>query len=104
MELPGYDLVFMLTDYQARSGQGLIESIKEWRDHMPQVDWVRHAVKQYNLSTHREIGDKEWRAIMAWQWLKRLAPLADLVESKRFDYHYLEALFQIYANNQSHSN
>jgi len=103
MELPGYDLVFMLTDYQARSGQGLIESIKEWRDHMPQVDWVRHAVKQYNLNTHREIGDKEWKAIMAWQWLKRLAPLADLVESKRFDYHYLEAMFQIYANNQSHS-
>ncbi len=33
---------------------------------------------------------------MAWQWLKRLAPLADGVESKRFDYAYLENMFTIY--------
>ncbi|MDB4484815.1 methyltransferase domain-containing protein [bacterium] len=97
-ELPGYDLAFLLTDIKWRFGSSLEESIRLWRDDLPAESWAIQAIDHFNLATNRNIGDKEWRAIMAWQWLKRLAPLADLVECKRFDYNYLNRMFDVYAD------
>ena len=97
-ELPGYDLAFLLTDIKWRFGSSLEESIRLWRDNLPAESWAIQAIEHFNLATNRNIGDKEWKAIMAWQWLKRLAPLADLVECKRFDYNYLNRMFDVYAD------
>ena len=97
-ELPGYDLAFLLTDIKWRFGSSLEESIRLWRDNLPMESWAIQAIDHYNLATNRNIGGNEWKAILAWQWLKRLAPLADLVEWKRFDYIYLSGMFDVYTD------
>jgi hypothetical protein len=39
------------------------------------------------------MNDAQYRALVGYQWMKRLAPLTDEYESMRFNHRYLDAMF-----------
>ena len=38
---------------------------------------------------------KHYRSLVGYQWMKRLAPLADEYETMRFNHRYLEQMFTL---------
>jgi hypothetical protein len=96
-ELPGYELAFLLTDVRWRRGARIEDTLEAWRQTLPAEAWALRGLARYNELTGRKIDLDSWISIMSWQWLKRLAPLADLCESKRFDCAYLDRMFAVYS-------
>ncbi len=96
VKLPGYEVAFFLTDIATKKGASLVEVLMRWRDALPTDPWAVTALRSYEEHTGRVLSRDRWAAIMAWQWLKRLAPLADGVESQRLNYKYLDSMANIY--------
>ena len=92
-ELPLYDLSFLFVSSQAaREGTSLPHQLRDqYRNGLPQrfrVTWDR-----YLASTGLRMNDAQYRALVGYQWMKRLAPLTDEYESMRFNHRYLDAMF-----------
>ena len=96
-ELPLYDLSFLFVSSQAaRKRTSLPHQLRDqYRNGLPQefrVIWDR-----YLAVTGVRMNDTQYRALVGYQWMKRLAPLTDEYESMRFNHRYLDAMFGAFA-------
>lgn len=92
-ELPGYDLSFLFVSSEAtRTRTSLPDQLrKQYRSGLPQH--LRGALDKFLKTTGLSLDDKQYQTVVAYQWLKRLAPLADEYETMRFNHRYLDTMF-----------
>ena len=92
-EHPLYDLAFLMVDVQARRKQRSMElTLKDAINGNMDVDLIDQ-IKM--LAERREISwnPRTLSALMQYQWLRRMAPLASGFEARRFDHRYIDRMF-----------
>lgn len=96
-ELAGYDVQFMLVDYRRRVyKRSMAEELRTWIRGEPTEDVVESILVDYANQTGLPTSRSLWRGVAAYQWLKRLAPLAEPYETQRFNHRYLDEMFGIF--------
>lgn len=92
-ELPGYDLSFLFISSEAtRTRTSLPDQLrKQFTGGLPQH--LHGSLDAFLKTTGLSLNDSHYKSIVAYQWLKRLAPLADEYETMRFDHRYLDTMF-----------
>ncbi len=92
-ELPGYDLSFLFVSSEAtRTRTSLPDQLRrQYMARLPQH--LRGVLDEFLKTTGLSLDDKQYQAVVAYQWLKRLAPLADEYETMRFNHRYLDSMF-----------
>lgn len=93
-ELPCYDLSFLFVSSDAKqSGTSISDELR--RQH--QNGLPEHHVgtlQQFLSHTGESLEARQYQAMVGYQWLKRLAPLADGYETMRFNHRYLDSMFE----------
>lgn len=92
-ELPGYDLSFLLASSEAtRTKTSVPDQLrKQYQDGVPQH--LRSVLDGFLKTTDLSLSDDQYKTLVAYQWMKRLAPLADEYETMRFNHRYLNTMF-----------
>ena len=95
-ELPLYDLSFLLADNLANARRTTFGQIlKDWlgspdeacQDHGQVAAWATELGMQPN-------GNRV-RVLAGYQWLKRMVPLGSGYEARRFDYRFVDSMFDV---------
>ncbi|MEO2033873.1 MAG: phosphotransferase, partial [Planctomycetaceae bacterium] len=96
-ELPGYDLSFLVVSSEAsRTRTGVPDQLlKQYRSGPPQQ--VCEHLTWFAAKTDLPLDDSQYRALIGYQWMKRLAPLATEYETMRFNHHYIDRMFDAVA-------
>jgi hypothetical protein len=96
-ELPGYDLSFLLVSSEAsRTRTGVPDELShQYRSGRPQH--FRQHLNQFATTTDLPLHDSHYQAMIGYQWMKRLAPLATEYETMRFNHQYLDRMFDAVA-------
>ena len=92
-ELPGYDFSFLLVSSEATcSKTSLPDQLRKQHQNGP-PHHLRGVLKRYLESTGLRLDDYQYRTLVAYQWMSRLAPLAGEYETMRFNHRYLDTMF-----------
>lgn len=96
-ELIGYDVHFLVVDYQRLvSGRSVPELLRLWvkaGEIEKDLDLLLEGYANRNGFVHtKEI----WQGVAAYQWLKRMAPMAGPYEAQRFNHKYLDVMFGVF--------
>ncbi|MFT7512310.1 MAG: ubiquinone/menaquinone biosynthesis C-methylase UbiE/aminoglycoside phosphotransferase [Candidatus Omnitrophota bacterium] len=94
-EHPLYDLAFLAVDVQARrSGRSMELTLKRAMQGQLDDDLKERLT---HLAEHRGLSgeDASLGALMRFQWLRRMAPLASGFEARRFDHRYIDRMFDV---------
>ncbi len=93
-ELPGYDFSFLCVSSEAaRTRTSLVSQLRQQlRNGAPSS--LRPVIDAYTEQTGLNLSEERFKALIAYQWLKRLAPLADEFETMRFNHRYLDSMFE----------
>lgn len=96
-ELTGYDVQFLMVDIRRKLHQrSLAQELRLWiRGEFLEED-IASTLAEYAERTGLPDTEKVWQGIAAYQWLKRLAPLAGPFETQRFNHLYLDEMFGIF--------
>ena len=96
-ELPGYDLSFLLVSSEAsRTRTGVPDQLlQQYRSGLPQH--VCEHLTSFAATTDLPLDDSQYQAMIGYQWMKRLAPLATEYETMRFNHHYIDRMFDAVA-------
>lgn len=95
-EVALHDFAFLLVEYESRSqGTPLAKTLARWiraeglpADHFARVSELAGRLNlPFNQETVKCLG--------AHQWLKRMVPLADGYECRRFDHRYVDGMFSV---------
>lgn len=92
-ELPGYDLSFLLVSSEAsRARTKLTDQLQsQYRNGPPQHS--RDTLQKFVETCGLSLNDHQYQALIGYQWMKRLAPLAGEYETMRFNHRYLNSMF-----------
>ena len=92
-ELAGYDLSFLFVSSEAtRTRTSLPDQLrKQYTSGLPQH--LRDTFQEFLTATGLSLSDAQYQTVVAYQWMKRLAPLADEYETMRFNHRYLDTMF-----------
>lgn len=95
-ELPLYDLSFLLVDYLAMiDGKSIQSILHAWlisgEHHGRIADWLQDKAQTLNMPWTSE----SLRAIGQYQWLQRMTPLSTGHETRRFDFRFVDAMFDL---------
>ena len=96
-ELAGYDVQFLMVDFRRKLHQrSLAQELRSWIRGEPIEGVVESMLAEYAGRTGLPDSRELWRGVAAYQWLKRLAPLAGPFETQRFNHQYLDEMFGIF--------
>ncbi len=95
-ELPLYDLSFVLADYLAKTlkttlGQTLRDWLRSSGEECPEYGRIAEWAKELGMRPD----SNRLRVLGGYQWLKRMAPLASGHEARRFDYRFVDSMFDV---------
>ncbi len=96
-ELPLYDVSFLFVSSQAaRQRSSLPNQLRhQYHNGLPQE--YRTILDRYLSSIGVKMDEAQYRALVGYQWMKRLVPLTDEFESMRFNHRYLNEMFDAFA-------
>ncbi|MDC0318782.1 methyltransferase domain-containing protein [Akkermansiaceae bacterium] len=98
-ELPGYDLSFLFVSSECtRTKSSLPNQLKQQHEYGVPAH-LKSVLKAFTEQTKLQIDDATYRAIIGYQWMRRLAPLAGDYETARFDHRYLDQMFDAMRSN-----
>ena len=94
-EVPGYDLSFLFVSSEAMvTRTPLMHQLKQqFFGGLP--EHLKGVWQSYLNQTGLAWTAKHYRSLVGYQWMKRLAPLADEYETMRFNHRYLEQMFTL---------
>ena len=96
-ELFGYDVQFLAVDFQRQmSGRSLSDLLQGWIHNEKRSPELDRLLEKYISRTERPWLSGCWDGIAAYQWLKRLVPLAGPFETQRFNHRYLDEMFAVF--------
>ena len=96
-ELIGYDFQFLTVDYVRKiRNVSLPKLLKEWVDGRGDPAVVEEISSDFFNRIMTPEYKTLWPGIAAYQWLKRLSPLADKFETMRFNHRYLDDMFSVF--------
>jgi|GEM_PF-1578656 len=95
-ELPLYDISFLYVDYAASLGFASIrEGIRHWLAGREPFSGAKTKLEKIVQELGLTWNDDRYRTLGLYQWLKRMAPLGTGHESRRFDYRYVDGMFDV---------
>lgn len=95
-ELPGYDLSFLFVSSETTRRRVSLPSQlkKQHADGIPEHLYV--AMTDFYKHAGIDFEPAEYKTVISYQWLKRLASLGDRYESVRFNHRYLDEMFDCF--------
>ncbi|WP_197532824.1 methyltransferase domain-containing protein [Symmachiella macrocystis] len=94
-ELPLFDLSFLIVDACSQmAGKSLPNELESWISGEWLYPEMHRILAKYAKTLNLTFDDEDIQILGAYQWLKRMTPLADGYESRRFDYRYVDSMFQ----------
>jgi ubiquinone/menaquinone biosynthesis C-methylase UbiE/aminoglycoside phosphotransferase (APT) family kinase protein len=95
-EVALHDFAFLLVEYDSRSrGTPLAKALARWigAETLPVDDFNRMNALAERLQV--PFSQETIKCLGAHQWLKRMVPLADGYECRRFDHRYVDGMFSV---------
>lgn len=95
-DAPLHDLSFLLVDRAMRCrGESLTAALTRWIEPGRIADEDRQQVKSMAERLGIPFSDESIWCLGAHQWLRRMIPLTEGYECRRFDYRYLDSMFAV---------
>lgn len=98
-ELPLYDLTFLLVDFAWQYRRISLErALRGIRSGDNLFAGMRDIVLGHCEEVRMRFRDKYFPALARYQWLKRMAPVGSGYECRRYDYRFVDSMFDVLAD------